>query len=322
MRYRKSHHDHFTVSFTIGVRELINRRDVSGLLQIFREPDFQFAALPYDEAAQIGVLIGLHFRSFNDQELEEILLLEPNFRDIVFKIFVDYSNLNGKYGSWIQFLSKQKIRDVETRTFLNCLEVWRLYLMQAPLKLKVVNAIPKLDVSQHPILFGRIFGMKLHLEKNEAIKDDLVFQFKERLRSQPQYITEFFYEPCIQSLILQNPTLKKIIHDHVHLVNDIKFWYHISQVSIHRVFQVSILIEQGQYLKASAILEHIPFGHIIHGYREIIELYISFFRLKIVEEIGGFHSSLLEEFEKNRKKLNYPIFTDTYFRDYFSATRS
>jgi hypothetical protein len=50
---------------------------------------FQFKALPYDEVAQIGMLIGLHFREFHDREIEDVLLLEPNFRDLVLKIFVD-----------------------------------------------------------------------------------------------------------------------------------------------------------------------------------------------------------------------------------------
>ena len=68
--------------------------------------------------------------------------------------------------------------------------------------------------------------------------------------------------------------------------NNLHFWRHFSQVSIHRVFQASRLIEEGQFAKASSILEDIPYGHIRHGYREFIELYVSFFKLKIAERIG------------------------------------
>lgn len=317
LRYRKRHNDHFTVSFTIGVRELINRRDVAGLLQVFREPDFQFAELPYDVVAQIGVLVGLHFRNFHDSELEETLLLEPNFRDLVFKIFVDYARLNQKYGRWIQFLLGLKNLDIETKTFISCLDVWRSFLIQDAPKPKIVRNIPDLDVSQHPILFGRIFGMKLLLAKSEPSISQLLRQFKERLDSEPQNATELLYEPCVQSLVLKDPNIKKMIQDHAHLVNDIKFWYHFSQVSIHRVFQASLLIEAGQFLKANSILENIPYGHIRHGYREFIELYVSFFKLKIAESLGEPTEILLSHFQQYRAKIAFPIFTDDYFKNYF-----
>ena len=317
LRYRKRHNDHFTVSFTIGVRELINRRDVDGILRVFRESDFQFAALPYDEVAQIGVLVGLHFRNFDDEELEEQLLLEPNFRDLVFKIFVDYARLNQKYGKWIHFLQKQTDIDQETKTFIACLDRWRSFLMQEIPAVENVQLLPNLDMSQHPILFGRIFGLRMLLTKNKNSKRSLMAKLKQRLDAQPQFATELLYEPCVQCLVSRDPDLMKIVHDHTHLVNNIKFWYHFSQVSIHRVFQASQLIDSGQYLKAKSILDTIPYGHIRHGYKEFIELFVTFFKLEIAEHLGEPTEMLLSKFQIYRTKIAYPIFTDAYFQDYF-----
>lgn len=317
LRYRKSHNDHFTVSFTIGVRELINRGDLHGILRVFREPDFQFAVLPYDEVAQIGVLVGLHFRNFHDQELEENLLLEPNFRDVVFKTFVDYANLNQKYGRWIQFLLKQNNVDLETKTFISCLDIWRSFLMEDTPKEEIIQHLPELDSQQHPILFGRIFGMSMQFVKNEASVNHLLKEFQERLDREPQNATELLYEPCVQSLVLRDRNIKKMITAHFHLVNDIKFWYHISQVSIHRIFQVSVLIEEGQFTKAKSVLENIPFGHIRHGYREFIELFVSFFKLTIAERLEEPVEELQVQFQLYRSKISYPIFTDAYFENYF-----
>jgi hypothetical protein len=319
LRYRKRHNDLFTVSFTIGVRELIHRGDLDGLRRVFREPDFQFAALPYDEVAQMGVLIGLHFRNFNDEELEEQLLLEPNFRDLVFKIFVDYARLNQKYGKWIQFLLKQANIDKETKIFITCLDRWRSFLMQEPPAEENVHPLPNLHMSQHPILFGRIFGLKMLLSQNKSSKRPLIAKLKQRLDTEPQFATELLYEPCVQCLVSRDPELIKIVLDHSHLVNDIKFWYHFSQVSIHRVFQVSTLIDSGQFLKAKSILETIPYGHIRHGYREFIELFVSFFKLKIAENIGEPTEVLAGQFELYRLKITYPIFTEEYFQYYFSS---
>jgi hypothetical protein len=317
LRYRKRHNDHFTVSFTIGMRELINRRDLDGILRIFREPDFQFAVLPYDEVAQIGVLIGLHFRSFHDQELEEQLLLEPNFRDLVFKIFVDYGRLNQKYGRWIQFLLNQTNIDKETYVFITCLDRWRSFLMQEFLVEKNARLLPDLHFDQHPILFGRIFGLQMLLTKSKKSKGSFIAQLTQRLQEQPQYATELLYEPCVQCLVSRDPDLMKVVLDHTHLVNDIKFWYHFSQVSIHRVFQVSHFIDLGQYMKAKSILDAIPFGHIRHGYREFIELFVTFFRLTLAERLAEPTELLQNQFQIYRSKFAYPIFTDAYFETYF-----
>ena len=321
LRYRKRHNDHFTVSFTIGMRELINRRDLNGILRIFREPDFQFAALPYDEVAQIGVLIGLHFRSFHDQELEEQLLLEPNFRDLVFKIFVDYGRLNQKYGRWIQFLLNQTNIDKETNVFITCLDHWRSFLMQEVPVEKNARLLPDLHFDQHPILFGRIFGLQMLLTKSKTSKGSFIAQLTQRLQEQPQYATELLYEPCVQCLVSRDPDLMKVVLDHTHLVNDIKFWYHFSQVSIHRVFQVSHFIDLGQYMKAKSILDAIPFGHIRHGYREFIELFVTFFKLRIAESLGEPTEILESEFQIYRTKIAYPIFTDAYFETYFQERK-
>lgn len=320
LRYRKRHNEHFTVSFTIGVRELLNRRDLVGLLQVFREPAFQFSVLPYDEVAQIGVLVGLHFRNFDDETLEDALLLEPNFRDIVFKIFVDYARLNRKYVRWIQVLLQQPNLDKETIEFITCLDIWRGYLLLEMNSDKTLQRIPDLDLNQHPILFGRIFGMKMLLMQNTDSKAAWEEKFKKRLESQPQFATEFLYEPCVQCLVSRDPDLMKMINDHSHLVNDIKFWYHISQVSIHRVFQVACLIDEGQYVKASNLLEKITFGHIRHGYREFIELFTSFFKLQVAYNLGESTEKLQSDFRYYRSKIDYPIFTDQYFEQYFQPS--
>jgi hypothetical protein len=112
----------------------------------------------------------------------------------------------------------------------------------------------------------------------------------------------------------------KMIQDHSHLVNDIKFWYHISQVSIHRVFQVACLIDEGHYVKASHLLDKITFGHIRHGYREFIELFTSFFKLQVAYKLGDSTEKLQSDFRHYRSKIDYPIFTDQYFEQYFQPS--
>ena len=318
LRYRKRRGIHFSLSFTIVARELISRKDLNGLQILFREPDFQFVNLPYDEVAQIGVLMGLHFRTFHDHDIEKSLLQEPNFRDLVFKIFVDYGRLNGKYGLWVQHLAGLDNLDSETRIFVNCIEAWRQVLAKEPILDIMMDEVPELSLDQHPILFGRIFGLKYLTTAKKRKKQQLLNQMQARLISQPQFITELLYEPAVQALVTQNEELYQFVDQHEHLVNDIKFWYHYSQVAIHKVFQVATAIQLKQYHKALTILKLIPFGHIRHGYREFIELYVAFFHWKISEALQNKDvQKLKQEFEHFRNEIDYPLFTDSYFENYF-----
>jgi hypothetical protein len=318
--FRKRRNDHFTISFTIVVRELLHRKDIAGLRAIFQEPAFQFAQLPYDEVAQIGVLIGLHFRNFSNPELEQQLLLIPNFRDLILKIFVDYGHIQGKYGQWIAYLATVPDLDAETQTFISCLEAWRCTLMKEPIAAALSHSIPPLAMEQHPILFGRIFSLKMLQAKTKQAKQRLKAQMQERLAFEPNYTTELLYEPAVQGLVIRQPDLLAFVAQKQHLIHDIKFWYHFSQVSIHRVFQVSVLISDKQFTKALSILENIPYGHIRHGYREFIEIYVSFFRLEIAKTMkSGELQEWQANFENCRKVLDYPIFTDDYFENYFKS---
>lgn len=249
------------------------------------------------------------------------MLLEPNFRDLVFKIFVDYGRLNQKYGKWIQFLLNQTNMDTETTVFIACLDRWRSYLMQEVPVEENTRLLPDLHIDQHPILFGRIFGLKMLLTKSKTSKRSYINQLTQRIHEQPQFATELLYEPCVQCLVSRDPDLMKVVLNHTHLVNDIKFWYHFSQVSIHRVFQVSHLIDLEQYMKAKSILDAIPFGHIRHGYREFIELFVTFFNLTLAERLGEPTEFLQGKFQIYRSKIVYPIFTDAYFETYFQAKK-
>lgn len=318
LRYRKRRQEQFTLSFTIVVRELLNRKDLHGLLLLFRDPSFQFEHLPYDEVAQIGVLVGLHFRNFDDFELEQKLLQEPNFRDLVFKIFVDYGRLNAKYGNWVRYLSSLDSLDPETKTFISCIEIWRRMLALEPISASMLKEIPVLSMAQHPILFGRIFGIQMCVSSSKSGRIQLIELMELRLAQEPHFATELLYEPAVQSIVTSNIELSVFVASKQHLINDIKYWYHFSQVSIHRVFQTSLLIKEKQFIKAQNILHNIPYGHIRHGYREFIELYVSFFRWKIANALGSKEQQELQaNFIERRQKLNYPLFTDAYFEHYF-----
>ena len=318
LHYLKRQQKNFSIAFTIVVRELLNRNDISTLLLIFRDPLFNFHALPYDQVAQIGVLIGLHFRTFHHKEMEEVLLLEDNFRDLVFKIFVDYGRLNGSYGSWIDFLAGVSTLDKETISFLTCLGIWRNLLNLQTSDQKPASNSLKLERALHPILFGRIFGIKILISNNEKQNRKFIALLEDRISEEPNFVTEILYEPAVQALVFKSKVHQEILAKYESKINQIQFWYHLSQVAIHRVYQSKVLIEQGQWIKAKNKLDSIPFGHMRHGYREFVELYVTFFKLKIAKALAEPFEVLELDFHNRKNKLTYTLFSDDYFENYFN----
>jgi hypothetical protein len=111
--------------------------------------------------------------------------------------------------------------------------------------------------------------------------------------------------------------LVHFVYEQFHLITEIYSWYNISQLSVLNVFHVSVLIAKMEYAKALSILENIPLGHIRHGYRDFMDLYISFFKCKIAEAMNRNTQKLLLDFNLKRKELPYVIFDDEYFQNYF-----
>lgn len=317
---KKRQREDFSVSLSFCLRELITKRDTKSLLKLFREPAFQFSKLSYDEILQIGIVVRVGFRDFLDDDFETSLLLEPNFRDLVVKIFVDYSQLFGSYGRWITFLLSQDNLDDETKTFIGCVNAWRSLLMNKKPDDQTLGLIPELDLNQHPILFGRIFGIKILISQDETEHHSLINTMHARISKEAHLITELLYEPRVQSLVFPTTKLGKIIRDFEKNKTSVKQKYHFSHVAVHQVYQVSLAINNKQYMKATNLLNNIDQQVIRHSYQEFIAVYTSFFKFVLAQKQQQKNTpQLQQEFLQKRHKIICPLFTDAYFEDYFKA---
>lgn len=320
LQTKKKQRDHFTLSLVICIRELIRKGDLPNLLRIFREPSFQFANLSYDDVLQIGVGVGVCFRDFSDKKLESQLLKESNFRDLVVKIYVDYGQLFGKYGDWINELSRQKNLDNETFLFVASIKIWRCLLANELPHVSLLAILPELETNQHPILFGRIFGIKMLTTDSETEKATLISKMKARLKKEPQMISELLYEPRVQSMAFPSSSLGKSIETFEALFTTIQLKYHISHVAIHQVYQVGLLLKKQQFLKANNHLLNINHTAIRHSYQEFIEVYSSFFQLEIAKKLHHQDVNQLQSiFHQKRQLVACPLFTDAYFENYFDG---
>ena len=89
-------------------------------------------------------------------------------------------------------------------------------------------------------------------------------------------------------------------------------------MTIEQVFIVAMLLRKQEFEQARDRLQQISVGQIRHGYKNLMMLYLSFFNLYIDKHFNTNHSKLAQRFVENRQKINYPLFTDQYFENYFN----
>lgn len=318
LRRRKILNQDFASTFAMIVRDLVYRDRLDLLLALFETEDFLFEHLHFDVVSQIGSMVGHLFRDARFLPISKQLLHSPNFRNLVFKSFVDYTAFSGHYGQWVSYLSQSDELDAETKAFIDCLN-----LLIQKVKLKQVNAekvvqLPSFKDNWHPILRGRIFAIKFLLENDIGPKMEYNRQFNEIIAANIELSQELLYIPTVHSLLFPEPLLCEFIYNHLKEGNRVNYWYQLSLMTIEQVFIVAMLLRKQEFEQARDRLQQISVGQIRHGYKNLMMLYLSFFNLYIDKHFNTNHSKLAQRFVENRQKINYPLFTDQYFENYFN----
>lgn len=317
LKKRKREHLEFAIGFALAAKELIVQNRQEDLLYLFREPEFQFTKMRFDDVSQIGVIIGLHFRNHSNIELEQALLREDNFRNLVLKSNVDYTQFNAKYGEWLDYLMSLKNLDRETSEFINVMVCFRQIMNEEPITREMIKKIPPLTEQQHPILFGRIFSLKIILAKGKTELKRNLLLMEQRLEKEQRFQIELLYVPAIQSLITQNHHLTEFTIKKLSELLVPEQWYQISLISIQQIFLASRAINNGDYNTATALIANNPIEHIRFGYKTLMDLFICFFQIEIAKHQQEDTQLLDLQFENKRRKVNMTLFSESYFQNYF-----
>jgi hypothetical protein len=319
LKKRKRENLDFAIGFALAAKELIVQNREADILHLFRVPEFQFPELRFDDVSQIGVIIGLHFRNRSNYELEQALLGEENFRDLVLKSNIDYTQFNAKYGEWLDYLMSLDNLDNETSDFIHALNCFRWILNEKPLSNAILKNIPDLSEHQHPILFGRIFSLKMILSKNKKQVQNLVKLMDQRLQNEPQFQIELLYVPAIQSLLTQNHYLTEYTYKTLIKQAVAEQWYQISLISIEQLFLASRAIREYDFETATKLIASNPIEQIRFGYKTLMDLFISFFRIEIAKNKNQDTQILEQQFETKRNQVNLPLLSESYFQNYFKV---
>ena len=319
LKRRKIECQDFGVTFAVAVKELIGMKRNVEVLLLFREPDFQFCNLNFDQVSQIGVILNLYFRNHHHPGLEKQLLKDENFLHLVVKSNIDYTQFNTKYGKWIQFLERQDKLDAETLLFIRCIRPFMYIVNRQPVPKAIVKRIPDLTPELHPILYGRIFCLKLIFSAHQAQKENYVSLFQQRMNLEPKSCAELLYLPAIHSLLTQDQYLSAFTEKALEVLPPIFHWYQISLLGIEEIFLASRCIARKEFQTARNLLANNPIEKIRFGYKTIMDIMCTFFQIQISQHFNEDLTLLIAKFEDQLDQINMPLFSTTYFDTYFAT---
>lgn len=317
-KYRFSQKEDFPYSFTVVIRELIYRRDLASLQVVLSQNEWSFSNLPYQIALKIGVVVGRQFRFVEDEPFERELLKIPLFRDLVLKMFVDYSGLNKKYGRWITYVNQLSDLDEESLIFTNGILIWKDLLNGLTISTEHFERVPKLSEDLHPVLYGRIAGLHVISKVTLEERKQLYSNWTILIKKQPERTLEYIFVSNVQCLVFPMLDFSQFLISFEKHASTVHFWYNLSQLNVYYLTVVQNAIFVGQLEKAITYLNQIDLSYLRYGYDEFLRLFVYLFQHQLCQETAE-KEDLWRQLLDHATYLNYPIFTEEYFRDYFHS---
>ncbi len=286
-------------------RELIHFERFDVLNEVFKANIFNFNAFAYEEVLHFGNSVGILFR--NVKNINEDLLLNINFLNFVYSIFVDYSNLFGYYGIWCEFVSKNA-SDIQMRCFAFSILQLKNYIELKPVSF---NDLSNIDYTNfHPILRGRIVSIKILCEQNF---DDLKIENQIKDDSKKEIIWDFLFEPIFLAILTKDFLfMRKIIH----ILKKQKSPQQFNHTKHQKKYELMLFFYEKWKNKDFVLDEKINLVNNLiaeYSYQEMI----SIFKTIILYHTQKNKSYHLNEYIEMTEKIGYPIFTKDYLLNYF-----
>jgi len=286
-------------------RELIHFERFDVLNEVFKANIFNFNAFSYEEVLHFGNSVGILFR--NVKNINEDLLLNINFLNFVYSIFVDYSYLSGYYGIWCEFVSKNS-SDIQMRCFASSILQLKNYIELKPVSFNDLSNIDYTDF--HPILRGRIVSIKILCEQNF---EDLKLENNITNNLKKDIVWDFLFEPIFLAILTKDFLfMRKIIH----ILKNKKNPYQFNHIKHQKKYEFMVLFYEKWKNKDFVLDEKINATNDLlaeYSYQEMI----SIFKTIILYHTQKNKSYHLNEYIEMTEKIGYPIFSKDYLLTYF-----
>lgn len=305
----KSSSENFTDFIIILIRELWHNENFDVINSIFEMDALKSNSFTYSELLYIGNSIGLLIHK--KKKINNQLLSNINFLECIYSTFVDYSCLNNYYGKSAEFISNKKPTK-ELHLFSSALLQLRNYLNNKSVSLVNEELIYSKEI--HPILCSRLLSLYFLTSKKIDVQFLLNDYFK--IHNKRVNLIDYSHELFTTSILTKNVILMEYLINKINLDLSISFLYqkyHLNSFYLMCMFYYRITNDPTNELK---IQELFSVNNCTIGYTPFIQTLYFIYIFNITKD-NLKKSEIKKEYNVLSKKLNYPIFSESFLTDYF-----
>ena len=281
-------------------RELILQNRYDTIKKLLDQETFNPKHYNYSELIYLSNSIGSQFRKAKSNYN---LFYDTNyFNQTIFTSFVDYSSLNKNYGDYAKYVYAQT-KNKDLKLFSGLLIQFRKVLNNKKATNCYENFVSKYT---HPILLSRYMAMKIILEPKKS-KLEIFKKYSEKHKSSIDY----YYEIITSTLVTRNFEIMDVILKIVPKQTlNLKYYqeWHYSNLKIMDCF---IKLKKGD--KKNSLKQLDLISNLRYSYDEFYEVFLCIVRyhLNVNKKLQ------LSNYNELSKKLNYPIFNESFLINYF-----
>lgn len=281
-------------------RELILQNRYDTIKKLLDQETFNPKHYNYSELIYLSNSIGSQFRKAKSNYN---LFYDTNyFNQTIFTSFVDYSSLNKNYGDYAKYVYAQT-KNKDLKLFSGLLIQFRKVLNNKKATNCYENFVSKYT---HPILLSRYMAMKIILEPKKS-KLEIFKKYSEKHKSSIDY----YYEIITSTLVTRNFEIMDVILKIVPKQTlNLKYYqeWHYSNLKIMDCF---IKLKKGD--KKNSLKQLDLISNLRYSYDEFYEVFLCIVRYHL-----NLNKKLqLSKYNELSKKLNYPIFNQSFMINYF-----
>ncbi|MEN8857653.1 MAG: hypothetical protein ABF260_06270 [Flavobacteriaceae bacterium] len=305
----KSSSENFTDFIIILIRELWHNENYDLINSIFELDALKSNSFTYSELLYIGNSIGLLIQK--KKKINNQLLSNINFLECIYSTFVDYSNLNNYYGKSADIISNQKPTK-ELHLFSSALSQLKNYLNKKSVSLVNKELIYSKEI--HPILCSRLLSLYFLTSNKTAVQLTLNSYFE--LHDKRVNLIDYSHELFTTAILTKNVILMEYLINKINLDLSISFLYqkyHLNSFYLMCMFYYRITNDSINELKFQKLFS---LNNCTIGYGFFIQTLYFIFMFEITKD-NLEKSEIKKEYNALSKKLNYPIFSESFLTDYF-----
>ena len=299
--------NYFLDILIILLRELFHLKKYNLINQIFLSKDITYELFSYDELLKLGNSVGFFLRK--QDYIPNSLLVNVNFIKCIYLTFVDYSSLNGYYGTWAKKLTTSNLEG-EIIVFSEAILQFKKYLN----KEQVIPVSPDLIFSNqlNPILKSRLLALIFLSNSNykfEFTLDDYYSQHANRFS-----VTDYSFELFTSCILSKNVDVMKFIIDKVDL--NIKFFYQKSHLNYYYLMCAFYYKIVGEKILESINFNRFNLKNCRYSYVEYIEILFLIYKFNSVSSSEE-KLNIKKRYKVLINKLKYQIFDSVFISNYF-----